>query len=58
MNLKINGKKSQCQNDLFLFSEPKPLKALFIELEIVIGLVTFYGKEKLKMAELWVEKYI
>lgn len=58
MNLKINGKKYQCQNDLFLFWKPKPLKALFTDLEIVIGLVTFYWKEKLKMAELWVEKYI
>lgn len=51
-------KKNQCPNDLFLFWKPKPLKALFTELKIVVGLVTSYWKEKLKMAELWMEKYV
>ena len=51
-------KKNQGPSDLFLFSKPKPLKALFSELKIVVGLVTSYWKEKLKMAELWMEKYV
>lgn len=46
--------KNQCQNDLFFFSKPKPLKTLFTELEIVVGLVIFYWKErKLKMVKHW-----
>ena len=50
--------KNQCQNDLFFFSKPKPLKTLFTELEIVVGLVISYWKEKkLKMVKHWVEKY-
>ena len=51
-------KKNQGPSDLFLFSKPKPLKALFTELKIVVGLVTSYWKEKLKLAELWMEKYV
>lgn len=46
VNLKTNGKKNQCQNDLFLFSKPKALRTLFTELKIVVGLVSFLLERK------------
>lgn len=46
VNLKTNGKKCQCQDNLFLFSKPKTLKTLFTELKIIVGLVSFLLERK------------